>query len=619
MIVEEEDLGTDFYAARCDEEVQENDVDECEVPSADEFTVAILGDLHVDPRKLDDYAEGRSHIVPVLEDAASRGVGAALVSLGDLGESKPCWEGSPELYAGTTACHDHAAEYLSSFGVPYEVVGGNHDLEGIDEFATDAENLEAFCRIHGKPAPQFVREIADKTVLVGLTSTIFRGAKYTSHEVTVDDEQLSWFEDFVASKPAEEGWKLFVFTHAPPMGSGLRVLQENHVVNGCCWLNHSGGEKADPRTTRKFIELVRRHRCIKGWFSGHFHLSHDYEDSITFPTVPREEGPYPNRGSCVFVQAGVMRGGCSRDGRRQSRLLRGNKAGFEILTVNHANGGSVRLDATITYKDSGHEVGVYAHDHDEVDRDSETFVKVYSPSAGDGCYVGDDDSLSVDPTEGECVGEETVAWWRMSCGRVLGVYDGRLIEYDASTLAPLGLVVGADELDGRRVVVVGSGADECVTLPKKSSFDFDMQGAECASAEGEGEEQAVLLVDDESATVTVVQPNEDGSYWRKIVRNKMVRMKEKRREEAAAEYARLLLEERGDGDGDGDGDGYQVVSSWGPYTSTVGTAKTTGVPGLTAPTAREPAAGREGDALRDAPVAAGGGVGISVYRPGYER
>lgn len=70
--------------------------------------------------------------------------------------------------------------------------------------------------------------------------------------------------------------------------------------------------------------------CIKGWFSGHFHLSHDYQDSITFPTIPREEGPYPNRGSCVFVQAGVMRGGCSRDGRRQSRILRGNKDGFEV-------------------------------------------------------------------------------------------------------------------------------------------------------------------------------------------------------------------------------------------------------------------------------------------------
>jgi len=55
--------------------------------------------------------------------------------------------------------------------------------------------------------------------------------------------------------------------------------------------------------------------------------------------------------------------------------------------------------------------------------------------------------------------------------------------------------------------------------------------------EGEGQEQAVLLVDDSTGVVTVVQPNEDGSYWRKIVRNKMIRMKEKRRELAAAAYA----------------------------------------------------------------------------------
>jgi hypothetical protein len=35
-----------------------------------------------------------------------------------------------------------------------------------------------------------------------------------------------------------------------------------------------------------------------------------------------------------------------------------------------------------------------------------------------------------------------------------------------------------------------------------------------------GREQAVILYDDEM-NVTVVQPNEDGSYWRKIVRNKV--------------------------------------------------------------------------------------------------
>ena len=81
-------------------------------------------------------------------------------------------------------------------------------------------------------------------------------------------------------------------------------------MNGCCWLNHS-----DEKNCRKFIEIVREHRCIKvsvkiclyhtsfhlcnsilklntpfstihthddgaylqGWFSGHFHLGQDYQ------------------------------------------------------------------------------------------------------------------------------------------------------------------------------------------------------------------------------------------------------------------------------------------------------------------------------------------------------
>ena len=65
------------------------------------------------------------------------------MSLGDLGESKSIDpERTAELFAGTTACHEMAAEYLRSFGVPYEVIGGNHDLEGIDEFATDEARRE---------------------------------------------------------------------------------------------------------------------------------------------------------------------------------------------------------------------------------------------------------------------------------------------------------------------------------------------------------------------------------------------------------------------------------------------------------------------------------------------
>ena len=149
------------------------------------FVVPVLGDLHIDPRKMEDYETGREHIKRVITKAKQsigerEDEGVAIVSLGDLGESKNCDhnEDNPfELFAGTTQCHELASDFLSSFDVPYEVIGGNHDLEGIDEFDTDAKNLRRFLQAHGKPTPQFCRQVAEKTLLVGLCSTIFRDAK----------------------------------------------------------------------------------------------------------------------------------------------------------------------------------------------------------------------------------------------------------------------------------------------------------------------------------------------------------------------------------------------------------------------------------------------------------
>jgi hypothetical protein len=493
------------------------------------FLVGILGDLHIDPRKLDEYEDGAADWRPIFEAAKKAHGNTCLVSLGDLGESKNCEhnDANPaELFAGTTLCHEMAADFLGNIcpGVPYEVIGGNHDLEGIDEFKTDRENLDVFLKSHNKPTPQFCRQVAEKTLLVGLGSTSFRDAPYTSHEVIIDQEQITWFENLLKERPADDGWKIFVFTHAPPNGSGLRIIQENHVVNGCCWLNHSNEKQC-----RKFIELVREHRSVKAWFSGHFHLGQDYQDSITFPTIPREEGPYPNRGSCVFAQTSVIRKGTSRDGRQQSRLLRGNKDDFEICTLDHKAGGKIRLDATITYSDTSHEVGIYMHDDDAYEHDN--YFKVYQPTDGDLQYVcgAETDELCA-ITEDEPVTLETKAWWRLSNGRVLGVLNGMLLEYDESTLAPLGLVLTSAELIGKSITVVDSGIEECY-------FDEStgMEGAECADNYSE-REQAVLVHDLETNKVTVVQPNEDGSYWRKIVRNKIARMKEKRREKAAIMY-----------------------------------------------------------------------------------
>ena len=91
------------------------------------FLVGILGDLHIDPRKMEDYEQGRDHWLPIFDRANKAHGNTALVSLGDLGESKNCGhnpDNPDELFAGTTLCHELASEYLRSFNIPYEVIGG---------------------------------------------------------------------------------------------------------------------------------------------------------------------------------------------------------------------------------------------------------------------------------------------------------------------------------------------------------------------------------------------------------------------------------------------------------------------------------------------------------------
>jgi len=65
-------------------------------------------------------------------------------------------------------------------------------------------------------------------LLVGLSTVRFRSNTYSVHEVYVDDQQVQWFEALVAAHPDRP---IVVFTHAPPIGSGLKVVQNVHVKN----------------------------------------------------------------------------------------------------------------------------------------------------------------------------------------------------------------------------------------------------------------------------------------------------------------------------------------------------------------------------------------------------
>lgn len=157
----------------------------------DSYSVVVLGDLHLNPLHMDDHIRGREHFKRILHHKNdSPRANTCVIALGDLGESKPVHPGSKEIFSGTTECFQLAREYLDGFNAPFEVAAGNHDLEGIDEFPTDATNLQAYLDILGKDTAQFKRLIAPKTMLIGLSSTVFREARYTSHEVIIDDAQV---------------------------------------------------------------------------------------------------------------------------------------------------------------------------------------------------------------------------------------------------------------------------------------------------------------------------------------------------------------------------------------------------------------------------------------------
>lgn len=110
--------------------------------------------------------------------------------------------------------------------------------------------------------------------------------------------------------------------------------------------------------------------------------------------------------------------------------------------------------------------------------------------------------LSMPDGKVACDESASICWWHMNDGKVLGVHGGQIVEYDSETLSPLGIVVTKKELNNREVLIVDNS-------------------------------RTMVLIDPTTEDITVVHPNEDGSYWRKYQRNKQIRQEEKAREAAA--------------------------------------------------------------------------------------
>ncbi|KAF5837188.1 Metallo-dependent phosphatase-like protein [Dunaliella salina] len=354
-----------------------------------------MGDLHMSPEQMHLFHEARDQMLQrFLTDSEGKPLpGARICQLGDTGHSKHA--------SGSRASAQFARDFLDSFsGIPRAVVLGNHDMEG-DEFPTDPDNLEAWQEVWQQPH-HWAAELGH-AVAIGLSTTRYRSNKFSHHEVHIDEEQMAWFEEQLK---ANQHRPVIVFTHAPPQGCGLKVLQEVHVKNRCAWLNHSDRPE-------RFIKLVERFPNIKLWFSGHFHLSHNYEDSIS--TV----------GGTAFVQTGVI-GECNRDGHRQSRLLSGDAQGFRLHTIDHSSG-QVRLDM--------------AHAWDSQDAPQPILHKdklIPSPSAG---WLTSQLDCSTDSQKGGPVKPALrTEWFPVGFPSMLALQGSTLVEYDMRTFAPIGLL-----------------------------------------------------------------------------------------------------------------------------------------------------------------------------------
>lgn len=98
-------------AARCaaGSAAAEAAVEQPAAQQPDTLTLAVMGDLHMDPRNMGSFISARSQLVAALSDGEGRPLPAArVVQLGDLG--------AYATQPGSVACFDHAAGFLRCDG-----------------------------------------------------------------------------------------------------------------------------------------------------------------------------------------------------------------------------------------------------------------------------------------------------------------------------------------------------------------------------------------------------------------------------------------------------------------------------------------------------------------------
>lgn len=259
--------------------------------------IAILGDFHLNPETysmtetaMQDIAECKPDLVVPLGDFGSK---AQIGSFEGLLEAK---------------------RFLSLIGAPLRPILGNHDLQRESGCGIQPQGTieEAFQQIFNLPASHGTLEFEHFRLFFASTNPQPAESCYQVQECFVSDNQFNWL---VRELDKRRGVPVIFFTHAPPIGCGLRTVPKVHVRSTNAYLDQN-------HHMYRWQKLYQAYPEILFWFSAHYHLSHHYPDAHTL------------RDGTHFFITGVH-SHYTRDNMRQSRLLDINENGIRISTIDH--------------------------------------------------------------------------------------------------------------------------------------------------------------------------------------------------------------------------------------------------------------------------------------------
>ncbi len=257
--------------------------------------IIILGDFHLtpsEPQIADMAMEDINQLKPDL-----------VVLLGDFGAGGI---GSPEGL-------EEAWTHLRKIDAPMRPILGNHDLQ--EESGGTRQHysmIKALQQINGGDVSGGFMEFENFRFMFASTDPQPADSCWSVQECYVSPDQ---FGKLITTFKERPGVPIISFTHAPPIGCGLRTVPAVHVRSTNAYLDQN-------HDVYRWQTLYRENAEFVMWFSAHYHLGHDHHNSMTDICGTR------------FFQTQIH-GLQTRDETRASRVLDITPDSITVSTLDH--------------------------------------------------------------------------------------------------------------------------------------------------------------------------------------------------------------------------------------------------------------------------------------------